>query len=156
MAHEIAVIGGDGIGPEVTAQALIKTVISKVPEEAQSIAQQLAAGLTDVLKQSQDDFSDQNCKNSGKPGSGGDSSSSAAAGGSTSAAAPPTESTSAPAEGTDAPTMTSAAPGVEETMPSGGSGGSPTDTNSPPVVTGGAGAMAPLGALAVAVAALLL
>ncbi|KAK3190951.1 hypothetical protein K4F52_002899 [Lecanicillium sp. MT-2017a] len=131
------------------SQALIKSVISKVPEEAQSIAEQLAAGLTDVLNQSQEDFSEANCKDSGSPGGGdgGDGGSSAPGGGSTSA--PPSESTPAPA-----PTTSAAAPGGGATHPTGGNG-SPTKTDSPPVVTGGAATMAPLGGLAIAVAALL-
>jgi uncharacterized phage infection (PIP) family protein YhgE len=131
------------------SQDLIKTVVSKVPEEAQSIAEQLSAGLIDILKQSEEDFSEENCKDSGSPGGG----SSKPAEGSTSA--PPVGSTSAPGAGTSAPaTKTNSAPGGGAPQPTGGNG-SPTHSDSPPVVTGGAAAMAPLGGLIVAVAALM-
>ncbi|KAK8929130.1 Cell wall mannoprotein 1 [Metarhizium anisopliae] len=40
------------------SQDLIKSVVSKVPQDAQSIASSLAAGLTKVLNQAQDDFSE--------------------------------------------------------------------------------------------------
>lgn len=52
-----------------SSQALVNSVTSKVPQNAQSIAQQLAGSLIRVLNQAQDDFSVINCQNSG--GSGG-------------------------------------------------------------------------------------
>lgn len=130
------------------SQELIKAVVSKVPEEAQSIAEQLSAGLIDILNQSKEDFSEENCVDSGSPGGG----SSEPAGGSTSA--PPAGSTSAPPAETSKPAETSSAPGGGSPQPTGGNG-SPTHSDSPPVVTGGAAAMAPLGGLVVAVAALM-
>ncbi|OAQ61663.1 cell wall galactomannoprotein Mp2/allergen F17-like protein [Pochonia chlamydosporia 170] len=49
------------------SQALIDTVISKVPEAAQDIAKSLAAGLVADLKAAQDAFSPANCKDTGTP-----------------------------------------------------------------------------------------
>lgn len=138
------------------SQALIKSVVSKVPEEARDIANQLSAGLTKVLEQSQADFSEANCKNSGGGGGGsptsapgGGSSSAPAGGASTTAAAPGT--TSAPAGGD----VTSAPAGGVTSAPGTGVTVVPTGTaGSPPVVTAGAAIFAPAGALAFAVAAL--
>ncbi len=138
------------------SQALIKAVVSKVPQEAQQIAAQLSAPLTKVLQESVDEFSEQNCKDSGNggssPSSSAASSSSAPASSAPASSAPassaaPTGSASAPA--TSAPKPTSAASG------SASSSSGPAST-APPVVTAGAAAMAPLGAAAIAVAALLL
>ncbi|OAA57814.1 cell wall galactomannoprotein Mp2/allergen F17-like protein [Cordyceps fumosorosea ARSEF 2679] len=140
------------------SQALIKAVIAKVPQEAQTIASQLVAGLTQVLQDSVSEFSEDNCKNSG--GGGGDSpsssasaapSSSAAGGESSSAAAKPTSAASTAASST--PAATTAAPSATGTGAATTSSG-PVST-APPVVAGAA-AIAPLGAAAFAVAALLL
>ncbi|KID83151.1 cell wall protein [Metarhizium guizhouense ARSEF 977] len=125
------------------SNALIKSVVSKVPQDAQSIAGNLASGLTKVLEQAESDFSEANCKDSGSSSSktGGSSQTSAAAsttaaatGGHTSASAPAT--TLAP---------TSAAPS-----------GNGTTGGNPPPVTAGASFLAPAGALVMAVAAALL
>jgi len=126
------------------SQALIKSVVSKVPTAAQSIAQQLADGLTQVLNQAQTDFSEANCKNSG-----GSSGSQTGGASQTSAAATTTggKQTSAPAT-TLAPTTTAA--------PTGGNGGNGTATGTTPPVTAGAAFLAPAGALVMAVAAALL
>lgn len=121
------------------SQALIKSVVSKVPKEAQSIASGLAAGLTKVLDQAQDDFSESNCKNSGS------SSKTSAAASETSAVATETGSSTIPAT-TLAPTAT----GVVPTPPNNGT----TGVNPP--VTAGASFLAPAGALVMAVAAALL
>ncbi|OAQ59861.1 hydrophobic surface binding protein A domain-containing protein [Pochonia chlamydosporia 170] len=118
------------------SQALIKSVVSKVPKDAQSIAQQLADGLTKVLNQAQDDFSESNCKNSG--GSSGTKT-----GGASQTSAAPTGSQTAPGT-TLAPTTTAA--------PTGGNG----TTTTPPPVTAGASFLAPAGALVMAVVAALL
>lgn len=128
------------------SNALIKSVVSKVPQDAQSIASNLASGLTKVLEQAESDFSESNCKDSGNSGG-----SSSKTGGSsqTSAAAPTTAAatggqTSAPAPATTlAPT--SAAPS-----------GNGTTGGNPPPVTAGASFLAPAGALVMAVAAALL
>ncbi|KAG6017863.1 hypothetical protein E4U54_001777 [Claviceps lovelessii] len=146
------------------SQALIKSVISKVPEEAQDIAAQLSAGLVKVLEQVQEDFSAQNCKNSAgaaKP-SGNDqpTSSPTAAGSSTPAASSPygtstsTSTSSNAAETTAAPISCSCCPAATGT---GGMTMSPSSTNSPPVPAGAArAAFAPAGALALALAALVM
>lgn len=126
------------------SQALIKSVVSKVPKDAQSIAQSLASGLTKVLSQAQDDFSESNCKNSGTPSQTGGSSQTSAQ---TSAAATETETGSATIPATTlAPTTTGAVP----THPNNGT----TGVNPP--VTAGASFLAPAGALVMAVAAALL
>lgn len=128
------------------SQALIKSVVSKVPKDAQTIAESLAAGLTKVLNQAQDDFSESNCKNSGNSGSSssktGGSSQTSAAASTTAAATGGQTSASAPAT-TLAPT--SAAPS-----------GNGTTGGNPPPVTAGASFLAPAGALVMAVAAALL
>lgn len=137
------------------SQALIKSVVSKVPEDARDIANQLSAGLVKVLEQSQADFSEANCKGSGGGGGSpssapGGGASSAPAGGASSSAAPPA-STSAPAGGD----VTSAPVGGATSAPGTGVIVTPTGTaGSPPVVTAGAAMFAPAGALAFAVAAL--
>ncbi|KAG5984183.1 hypothetical protein E4U55_005796 [Claviceps digitariae] len=140
------------------SQALIKSVVSKVPQEAQDIASQLSAGLVKILNQAQDDFSETNCKNSAGTGnmkpSGGDqpkatSVPSGTASMSTAMASTPSSSSSA-ADTTIAPTYAaSCSPTVTGT---GGMTAGPSSTSSPPV-TAGAAAFAPAGALALAVAA---
>uniref|UniRef100_A0A1Y1NHS9 Cell wall protein n=1 Tax=Photinus pyralis TaxID=7054 RepID=A0A1Y1NHS9_PHOPY len=128
------------------SQALIKSVVSKVPKDAQSIAASLAAGLTKVLNQAQDDFSESNCKNSG--GSSGSSSKTGGAS-QTSAAAP---TTAAPSGG-----QTSAsAPATTLAPTSAAPSGNGTTGGNPPPVTAGASFLAPAGALVMAVAAALL
>lgn len=132
------------------SQALIKAVVGKVPQEAQQIAQQLSAGLIQVLKDSVAEFNEQNCKDSGNGGS-------PSGGASTSAAAPPTggASTSAGPAPTGADS-TSVAPGTPTPTPietpTAGGPSQPSGTE-PPVVTAGAAHMAPLGAGAAALAA---
>ncbi|OAQ61276.1 cell wall protein [Pochonia chlamydosporia 170] len=134
------------------SQALIKSVVGKVPEEARDIANQLSAGLTKVLEQAQDDFSEQNCKGSGgggSPSSGSGGSPSSAPGGGSSS--PPEVTTTA------APGTTSAPGGGVTSAPSTGVTVAPTGTaGTPPVVTAGAAEYAPAGALAFAIAALVL
>lgn len=126
------------------SQALIKTVVSKVPEAAQSVAKTLADQLTTTLSKATDDFSEANCKNSG--GSGGSSSAAGTpTGGASQTSAAPTGS--APASSAPA---TTAAP----TGGSGGNGTAPGATSTP--VVAGAGVLAPAGALVLAVAAALL
>lgn len=49
------------------SRALIKTVVSKVPESAQSIAQTLVAPLLKALDEAKETFSEENCKDSGTP-----------------------------------------------------------------------------------------
>jgi len=126
------------------SQALIKSVVSKVPKDAQSIAEGLAKGLTDVLAQAQDDFSESNCKNSGGSSQTGGSSKTSAVASETSAVATETGSATIPAT-TLAPTAT----GVVPTHPNNGT------TGVPPPVTAGASFLAPAGALVMAIAAAL-
>lgn len=56
------------------SQALIDAVVSKVPQEAQSIAQNLVAGFTSTLQQNQANFAQGNCTNASGGGGGGSSS----------------------------------------------------------------------------------
>lgn len=121
------------------SEGLINAVVSKVPPEARDIANQLAGGLTALLKKSQDSFSDQNCKNSG-----GSSPSSAPGGGASSA--PAGSSSSAPA------TSSLAAPTKPVTTPTATLTGAPSST--PVVVTAGATVLAPAGLFAALVALL--
>ncbi|KAK2589914.1 hypothetical protein QQS21_012405 [Conoideocrella luteorostrata] len=58
------------------SEALTASVVSKVPHGARVIADKLSAGLTKVLQQSQDDFSEKNCVNFGPPNPVTDSSTS--------------------------------------------------------------------------------
>ncbi|KAK8141258.1 hypothetical protein G3M48_000404 [Beauveria asiatica] len=148
------------------SQGLIKAVIAKVPEEAQSIASQLVAGLTKVLQEAVDLFSESNCKDSGNAGS---SSSTGSAPASSSAAAPSSaagsssaataESSSAAPTGAASSPATSAPPHHTSSAVSTGTGAASSSgaaSSGLPVVTAGAAAIAPLGAAAIAAAAMLL
>lgn len=89
------------------SQALIKTVVSKVPAAAQSIAQSLVAPLQKDLADAQDLFSPANCQNSG--------------GGS-----PTTKPTSGPTSGpTTTPTVPTTTPTLPTTTAGPGSGTCP-------------------------------
>ncbi|OAA50824.1 cell wall galactomannoprotein Mp2/allergen F17-like protein [Beauveria brongniartii RCEF 3172] len=146
------------------SQALIKAVIAKVPEEAQSIASQLVAGLTKVLQEAVDVFSESNCKDSGNAGASSTGSapasssaaatSSAAAGSSSAAAgsssAAPTGAASSSATSAPYPTSSAVSTGTGAASSSGAA------SSDLPVVTAGAAAIAPLGAAAIAAAAMLL
>ncbi|KAM0668281.1 hypothetical protein ACQRIT_000772 [Beauveria bassiana] len=139
------------------SQALIKSVIAKVPEEAQSIASQLVAGLTKVLQEAVDVFSESNCKDSGNagststgsaPASSSAAATSSAAAGSSSAA--PTGAASSSATSAPYPTSSAVSTGTGAASSSGAA------SSDFPVVTAGAAAIAPLGAAAIAAAAMLL
>ncbi|OAA36635.1 cell wall protein [Metarhizium rileyi] len=119
------------------SEALIKSVVGKVPKDAQSVAQTLASGLTKVLKQAEGDFSEENCKDSGK------SSATETGGASQTSAAAHSHEMTAPGT-TLVPTASAA--------PIGGNG----TTGTLPPVTAGASFLAPAGALVMAVAAALL
>lgn len=140
-----------------SSQGLIDAVVSKIPPEAQDIAKQLSAELIKLLKKSQDDFSESNCKNSSggggsppassAPPSGGNPSSAPAGSPSSAPAASQPASTAPPAGGASSAPAGTAKPTI---VPSGA-------PSSPPVViTAGAAAHAPVGVLAVAIAAMLL
>lgn len=87
------------------SQALIKTVVSKVPPAAQSIAQSLVAPLQKDLADAQDLFSPANCQNGGGGGS------------------PTTKPTSGPTSApTSGPTTT---PSIPTTTPGPGTGTCP-------------------------------
>lgn len=74
-------------GLSTDSQALIDAVVSKVPQEAQSIAQNLVAGFTATLQQNQANFAQGNCTNaSGGSGGGGSTPTSTGSGSSPSSA----------------------------------------------------------------------
>ncbi|OAQ97762.1 hypothetical protein LLEC1_00549 [Akanthomyces lecanii] len=143
------------------SQALIKSVVGKVPQEAQQIAAQLSAPLTKVLEDSVSEFSESNCQDSGSGGSspsGGSSAPASSSAPSSSAA----DSSSAAGSSSAAATGSASAPATSAsaTSSAAASGSAPASSSGPvstaPPVTAGAAAVAPLGAAAVAVAALLL
>ncbi|KAG5969403.1 hypothetical protein E4U58_001459 [Claviceps cyperi] len=129
------------------SKALIKSVVDKVPKDAQTIAEGLAAGLTKVLAQAQDDFSEANCKDSEGATSTGEPSKTAS------------ETSSKTATATASETATKTAPGTTMTpsvtiAPT--HGGNKTATIALPTMTAGASFMAPAGALVMALVAVLL
>ncbi|KAG5918200.1 hypothetical protein E4U53_004110 [Claviceps sorghi] len=127
------------------SQALIKSVVSKVPKDAQTVADTLASGLTRVLAQAQEDFSEANCKNSGAATKTGESPQTAAPGNTAGASEPASQPTSQPAA-TLIPPATLAPTHA----------GNATATAGPPNVTAGASFLAPAGGLILAVVAALL
>lgn len=100
------------------SQALINSVVSKVPTAAQGIAQGIVAGLLKDLQAAQDAFSPANCKDTGSPPT-----SSAPPAGTSTPPTPPT-STAPP------PVTTTAAPPATTTPPT-----LPTTTAGPPAGT---------------------
>jgi hypothetical protein len=150
------------------SNSLIDAVVAKVPSAAQPIAEGLVADLKSVLQEAQDEFSEANCQNTG----GGEESSSEPAptstgGGGDDSSAPPTatptqsggsgggDSSASPTvspTGSHVPTNS----GITTATTTSSSGnGTSTHTSTPPVVTGGAGAIVPAGALALGFAVLL-
>ncbi|OAA51061.1 cell wall galactomannoprotein Mp2/allergen F17-like protein [Beauveria brongniartii RCEF 3172] len=100
---------------KTASDALIKSVVSKVPAAAQSIAQGLVAPLQQALADAKDLFSSANCQNSGGGGGGSSSQPTSAP---TSTAPPATTSTGAPATTTtDAPATTTTEPPVTTSVP---------------------------------------
>ncbi|KAG5917739.1 hypothetical protein E4U61_002440 [Claviceps capensis] len=137
------------------SNALIKSVVAKVPKDAQTIAEGLAAGLTKVLSQAQDDFSEANCKDSGGATSTGEPSKTASETSSETAS----ETSSETASETSSDTASETASGTTMTpsmtiTPT--HGGNKTATTALPTMTAGASFMAPAGALVMAVVAALL
>ncbi|KAM5345107.1 hypothetical protein ACJ41O_010969 [Fusarium nematophilum] len=134
------------------SQELIDSVVSKVPEGAQSIARELASALIDVLNDAQDAFSESNCADTGGASTSGQAvSNTAPATGTTDAGSLPSTADIPPASTTESaslPIDSTAAPVVPPT-PSDGA----TATPSAPVVTAGAAVIAPAGALVLGMAA---
>ncbi|KAG5976470.1 hypothetical protein E4U55_007336 [Claviceps digitariae] len=138
------------------SQGLIKSVVSKVPKDAQSIAESLASELTKVLAQAQDDFSEANCKNSGGATKTGEPSKTSAATSNTPTATESAIQTTSetPSEPTSEPTSVTTLVSSNTVAPT--QSGNATATGNPPNVTAGASFLAPGGALALAVVAALL
>ncbi|KAH7175221.1 cell wall protein [Dactylonectria macrodidyma] len=147
------------------SQGLIDSIISKVPEAAQSIAKELASGLTDVLNDAQDAFSESNCV---------DSDGSSISGPAPTTTSPETSTTEAVIVSSTANTLTTSVLGstvipstssvplvttnVTETYPPLIPSTTPEPTTiapTPPVVTAGAAVVAPVGALLLGIAAVL-
>ncbi|PMB71980.1 Cell wall mannoprotein 1 [Beauveria bassiana] len=105
---------------KTASDALIKSVVSKVPAAAQSIAQGLVAPLQQALAEAKDLFSSANCQNSGGGGSSSQPTSaptSTEPPATTSTEAPATTTTEAPATTTTEPPATTSAPTVPATTP---------------------------------------
>ncbi|KAM0255038.1 hypothetical protein ACHAQJ_006186 [Trichoderma viride] len=159
------------------SQSLTNSIVSKVPQAAQSIARELASGLTKVLDQAQNDFSPKNCKDSGSSfDSAGDSapanpiSAPATTRASGSSSIPSTwdsktSSSSSAAAATQTNVVGSSSapstwisknvgPTATSTSTTGNKGTAPTISG--PAVTAGAAVMAPASALAMVIAGLLL
>lgn len=117
-------------GLSTDSQSLIDAVVSKVPQEAQSIAQNLVAGFTSTLQQNQANFAQGNCTNaSGGGGGGGSTPSSTGSGGSS-----PSSSSKPSATATATGGGSSGGSNATHT----GSGGASPTTSSPTQFTGAA------------------
>lgn len=121
-------------GLSTDSQSLIDAVVSKVPQEAQSIAQNLVAGFTATLQQNQANFAQGNCTNAsgGGGGGGGSSSTPTSTGGSSS---PSSSSSKASASATH--TGGGSSGGGGNATHTGSGGASPTTSN-PAQFTGAA------------------
>ncbi|KAI3390790.1 hypothetical protein diail_8659 [Diaporthe ilicicola] len=83
-------------GLSTDSQSLIDAVVSKVPQEAQSIAQNLVAGFTSTLQQNQANFAQGNCTNSGGGSGGGGSTPSSTGSGSSPSSASASKTSAKP------------------------------------------------------------
>lgn len=121
-------------GLSTDSQALIDAVVSKVPQEAQSIAQNLVAGFTATLQQNQANFAQGNCTNASGGGGGG--------GGGSSSAAPTSSSGTSPSSSSRRSSATATATGGGSSGGSNathtGSGGASPTTSTPASFTGAA------------------
>ncbi|KAI7776067.1 hypothetical protein LA080_005841 [Diaporthe eres] len=116
-------------GLSTDSQALIDAVVSKVPQEAQSIAQNLVAGFTSTLQQNQANFAQGNCTNASGGGGGGSTPTSAGSGGSS-----PSSSSKSSASATATGGGSSGGSNATRT----GSGGASPTTSNPAQFTGAA------------------
>lgn len=116
-------------GLSTDSQALIDAVVGKVPQEAQSIAQNLVAGFTATLQQNQANFAQGNCTNASGGGGGGSTPTT----GSGSSPSSPASSSSASATATGG----GSSGGGGNATHTGSGGASPT-TSSPAQFTGAA------------------
>ncbi|KAG5912796.1 hypothetical protein E4U42_001824 [Claviceps africana] len=134
------------------SQALINSVVSKVPKDAQVIAQNLASGLTKVLSQAQDDFSEANCKNAGGATRSGPSSQTSPAPGNTAGASEPAAPSAGPSTSETGPAATLIPPVTVSPTHAANA----TATAGVPPVTAGASFLAPAGGLVLVLVAALL
>ncbi|KAF4456628.1 cell wall protein [Fusarium austroafricanum] len=148
------------------SKKLIASVVSKVPKAAQGIAENLASGLTDVLNEAQDAFSEKNCvdKNGSSPSKQVDSTTGPAAasteaGSLSSTADRPTTSAPESAGQETSTTVASATDITDKPYPPvvpTATGESKTATPTPPIITAGAAIVGPAGAVVLGMAALLI
>ncbi|KAJ6786088.1 hypothetical protein PWT90_05976 [Aphanocladium album] len=114
----------DAIGDiNTSAQALVKSAISKVPKGLQSIAETFVGDFTKSFNETQDYFSTSNCKNGNGGGGGSSSAGSSVSSASSTGSGGSASSTGSAASGssTTAPSKTST---QTATSPSGSSGAS--------------------------------
>lgn len=116
-------------GLSTDSQALIDAVVAKVPQEAQSIAQNLVAGFTSTLQQNQANFAQGNCTNASGGGGGGSTPTSTGSGGSS-----PSSSSKSSATATATGGGSSGGSNATHT----GSGGASPTTSNPAQFTGAA------------------
>lgn len=117
-------------GLSTDSQSLIDAVVSKVPQEAQSIAQGLVAGFTSTLQQNQANFAQGNCTNASGGGGGG-------GGGSTPTTGSGSSPTSRSSSSVSSPTGGGSSGGGGNATHTGSGGASPT-SSSPAQFTGAA------------------
>lgn len=113
------------------SQALIDAVVGKVPQEAQSIAQNLVAGFTSTLQQNQANFAQGNCTNAS--GGGGGSTTTTTTGSGSSPSSPASSSASSPTA-----TGGGGSSGGGSNATHTGSGGASPTTSTPATFTGAA------------------
>lgn len=118
-------------GLSTDSQSLIDAVVAKVPQEAQSIAQNLVAGFTSTLQQNQANFAQGNCTNSGGGGGGGSTPTTG------SGSSPSSSKSSSRASATATSGGGSSGGGGNATRTTGAGGASPT-SSSPTQFTGAA------------------
>lgn len=118
-------------GLSTDSQSLIDAVVAKVPQEAQSIAQNLVAGFTSTLQQNQANFAQGNCTNSGGSGGGGSTPTTG------SGSSPSSSKSSSRASATATSGGGSSGGGGNATRTTGAGGASPT-SSSPTQFTGAA------------------
>lgn len=122
-------------GLSTDSQSLIDAVVSKVPQEAQSIAQNLVAGFTATLQQNQANFAQGNCTNaSGGGGGGGSSSTPTSTGGGGGSSPSSSSKSSASATATSGGGSSGGGGNATHT----GSGGASPTTSNPAQFTGAA------------------
>ncbi|KAL1845807.1 hypothetical protein Daus18300_014436 [Diaporthe australafricana] len=120
-------------GLSTDSQALIDAVVGKVPQEAQSIAQNLVAGFTATLQQNQANFAQGNCTNASGGGGGGSNPTSSSGGGSS-----PSSSASSASKPSATATGGGGSSGGGSNSTATGAGGASPTSSTPAQFTGAA------------------